>query len=119
LINEPVELCPVNIAGLRPTDDVDVAEMQLLPKALAKLGPAVLLIDHVVKEKQSRGRYATGSQHKLSGITGAAYTIEPQARFAIGTSGSSVVLIVKDRPGGVRGHTHKVGSDRMAIGLLP
>lgn len=89
--------------GFKPNDDVDVAEAyDLLPRRMAAKGPAVVMLDHVVKDRQSRGRYATGSQHKLSGINGAAYVLESSKPFADGQAGQSRLLVVKDRPGAVR-----------------
>jgi len=106
----------MNLHGLQPKDDVDVAEMLRLPRALAALGPAVVMLDHVIKDKQARGRYATGSQHKLSGITGAAYLLETDKPFAMDQEGSSRLFIAKDRPGAVRAHSVKVRADKHLIG---
>jgi len=108
----------MNLHGLKPTDDVDVAEMWKLPREIAARGPAVLLLDHVVKDRQSRGRWATGSQHKLSGITGAAFLLETGTPFAMGQTGHSNLLVAKDRPGAIRGSAVKIGQDRFAIAQL-
>jgi hypothetical protein len=108
----------MNLHGLKPTDDVDVAEMWKLPREIAARGPAVLLLDHVVKDRQSRGRWATGSQHKLSGITGAAFLLETATPFAMGQTGHSNLLVAKDRPGAIRGSAVKIGQDRFAIAQL-
>jgi len=108
----------MNLQGLKPTDDVDVAEMWKLPREIAARGPAVLLLDHVVKDRQSRGRWATGSQHKLSGITGAAFILETATPFAIGQTGHSNLLVAKDRPGAIRGSAVKIGQDRFAVAQL-
>lgn len=107
----------MSLQRLRPTDDVDVAEMLLLPREVAAAGSAVVLLDHVPKDK-GRSRYATGSQHKLSGITGAAYILEQRTPFAEGQAGGSRLLIVKDRPGAIRGSSLKVGRDAYAIAEL-
>ncbi len=106
------------IHRLRPTDDVDVATMWGLPRDLAASGPAVVLLDHVVKDRQSRGRYATGSQHKLSGITGAAYVLETAVPFAAGMSGHSNPLVAKDRPGSIRGESVRLAAGKHAVGQL-
>jgi len=108
----------MNLHGLKPTDDVDVAEMWKLPREIAARGPAVLLLDHVVKDRQSRGRWATGSQHKLSGITGAAFILETGTPFAMGQTGHSNLLVAKDRPGAIRGSAVKIGQDRFAVAQL-
>jgi hypothetical protein len=44
--------------------------LELLPRWAARLGAAVLVLDHVVKNVETRGRWATGSQHKLAGLDG-------------------------------------------------
>ncbi|MEX0991592.1 MAG: AAA family ATPase [Actinomycetota bacterium] len=65
-------------------------------------GAAILALDHVVKSKESRGRYAFGSQHKLGALDGAAYLIESISPFSRTHPGVSRVTIAKDRPGWVR-----------------
>lgn len=108
----------MGLYGLSPNDDVDVAEMQRLPRALADAGAAVVMLDHVVKDPKARGRYATGSQHKLSGITGAAYTLESVEPFAMNKPGRSRLMVTKDRPGGIRAHAIKAKGDSHVIADL-
>jgi hypothetical protein len=73
-------------------------------------GPAVICIDHVTKNSgpHGRGRFAIGGQHKLAGVTGAAYLFEPMAPLSRAiteaVNGVVAVTITKDRPGHVRGH---------------
>lgn len=107
----------MSLHGLRPKDDVDVAAfLDLLPRWIAARGPAVLQLDHVVKDTESRGRWATGSQHKLSGLDGSAFVVEPVHRFGRGMHGRSRVLLAKDRHGAVRPHqvSTKGGRDWIA-----
>lgn len=112
----------LSMHGLAPNADVDVATFhELLPRRLAALGPAVVLIDHVVKAVEARGRWATGSQHKISGLTGSAFIVEPVRPFGIGLTGSSRIFLAKDRPGAIRpqavpgaGGRHWVGDFTMA-----
>ena len=90
---------------LKTDKDTDVAAFwKHLPRPLAKLGPAVVLLDHVVKNHESRGRWASGSQHKLSGLNGTAYTLESIKPFGVGLTGRTRVWVSKDRPGQVRRH---------------
>jgi hypothetical protein len=50
--------------GLALGDNTDVAAwMRLLPKRFAAAGAAVVVIDHVVKNRDDQGRYAIGGQH--------------------------------------------------------
>lgn len=93
----------MGLFGLKPKDDTDVAGFwRLLPRWLAEHGPAVLLLDHVNKDRETRGRWATGSQHKLSGLNGCAYLLENITPLAPGQTGKSRVRVAKDRPGQVR-----------------
>lgn len=73
------------------------------PVALANYtGAAVVLIDHVVKNSESRGRHAIGGQHKMAGLTGAAYTVEVKDQPRRGHVGVLHLRIAKDRPGSIR-----------------
>ncbi|GAW54712.1 DnaB-like helicase N-terminal domain-containing protein [Nocardioides sp. PD653] len=78
----------------------------LLPRWIADHGPAVVLIDHVVKDKERQDRFALGAQHKLAGIDGVAYIVKMLQPFARGKRGLARVEVAKDRPGHVREHTH-------------
>jgi hypothetical protein len=62
----------------------------------------VIMVDHVNKDTGSRGRWATGGQHKLAALDGAAYVIETQKPFGRGLAGVADVRVAKDRPGAVR-----------------
>jgi hypothetical protein len=94
--------------GLDLMDNADIARwLRLLPKRLADTGAAVVALDHLTKNRESQGRYAIGGQHKLAGITGAAYSFEVVKPFAraVGTepgNGSVIVKVVKDRSGYIR-----------------
>ncbi|MCV7140373.1 AAA family ATPase [Mycolicibacterium fortuitum] len=91
--------------GLVGKDNDDVAKWQRkLPKAIARhTGAAVVCVDHVTKDADSRGRFALGGQHKMAGLDGAAFIIEPETPFARGLAGSASVRIGKDRHGCLRG----------------
>ena len=100
----------MHLHGLDPLSNTDVvAFYATLARWLAARGPAVALIDHVVKDQEARGRYGLGGVHKLNGLDGAAYTIRPIRPFGIGQHGISRVEIAKDRPGRVREHQHGAG----------
>ncbi len=101
-----IDACTESLAqqGLSSKDDTDIASwLDLLPRWAAKLGPAVVVLDHVVKDADSRGRWATGSQHKLSGLDGAAYSLETVHPAGRGLRGRSRLYVTKDRHGQVRG----------------
>lgn len=99
------------IHGLDPEANKDAATMvsQLL-RPLANAGPAVLPLDHVTKNKETRGRYAIGAQHKLAAVRGAAYHLETITAMGRGVVGQARLFITKDRPGHIRGlHTLRQG----------
>ena len=92
----------MSLHGLDDYRATDVAEfVRLIPRLAAASGAAVLQIDHVVKDVESRGRYATGSGHKLAGIDGSQIAMDLVEPFGRGRKGSSHLYLVKDRPGGL------------------
>jgi hypothetical protein len=111
--------------GLELISNADIATwMRLLPKRIAATGTAVICIDHVTKAVDGRGRYAIGGQHKLAGVTGAAYlftTLRPLARAA-GTEPVEAAIdvsVTKDRPGYVRGRSPEGKVGTLAITAYP
>ncbi|MFC0623217.1 DnaB-like helicase N-terminal domain-containing protein [Kribbella deserti] len=91
--------------ALNPLDNADVATFgRMLPRRIADHGPAVVSLDHVVKDKDGRGRYALGGVHKLNALDGASYILENRHAFGVGVTGRSTVKIAKDRPGQLRRH---------------
>lgn len=93
----------MSAAGCSIADNDDIARFYaLLPRPLARAGAAVVLIDHVVKDKESQGRWGIGGQHKLAGIDGATYKLETITPFARGKAGSSRLVVSKDRHGLIR-----------------
>lgn len=97
--------------GLDLMSNADIAKwIRRVPKRIIReTGAAVVVIDHVTKSTEGRGRYAIGGQHKLSGLTGAAYTFDVTRRLSRATGGVPVegsvkITVNKDRPGHVRGH---------------
>jgi hypothetical protein len=98
--------------GLDLMSNADIAKwIRRVPKRIIReTGAAVVVIDHVTKSTEGRGRYAIGGQHKLSGLTGAAYTFDVTKRLSRATGGVPVegavkITVNKDRPGHVRGHS--------------
>jgi hypothetical protein len=85
------------------TDDV-TKWMRVVPRMIAKAcGAAILIIDHVTKSGESRGRFAIGSQAKLASVSGASFVVEPESPLGRGLVGEIVIRIAKDRPGTLRG----------------
>lgn len=86
------------------TDEV-AAWVRVMPRRLAaKTGAAVICIDHVTKDPDSRGRYMIGAQAKMNGIDGTAYLVEPIQPLGKGLVGELELRIAKDRPGSLRAH---------------
>lgn len=83
--------------GLKPNDGIDIEHAYRLMQPLCEANCAVAIIDHVVKDKANQGRYASGSERKLSGADVAIgfSLIEP---FGRGKTGRSRLTVHKDRP---------------------
>lgn len=90
--------------GLSTKDNDDIATfLRVLPRVVAtRTGAAVVLIDHVTKDADTRGRFAIGGQAKMAGLDGAAYVVEVTQVIGRGLHGTVTLRVGKDRPGGVR-----------------
>lgn len=74
-----------------------------VPRRIAsRTGAAVVVIDHVNKDRESRNRFAMGAQAKMSYLTGASYVVEVMEPIGVGMLGRISLRIAKDRPGEVR-----------------
>ncbi|HWC35937.1 MAG TPA: AAA family ATPase [Mycobacteriales bacterium] len=110
----------LSLHALSSTTDTDIAAfLTRLPRWLADRGPAVYLVDHVVKNRVERGHWATGSQHKRSGVDGAVLLsriLQPVGRATTTVrTGRARLSVSKDRPGAVRAHTvTKAGEEWIA-----
>jgi 5S rRNA maturation endonuclease (ribonuclease M5) len=90
------------LQGFDLRDNGEVAQwLTLLPRRLKMAGSAVALIDHVAKDREARGRFAIGAQHKLAGVD-VAYSVEVVKPFGRGQRGHVKLHVKKDRPGYVR-----------------
>ena len=91
--------------GLDPLSGTDVAIYYAgSPRWMANTGAATLVLDHVTKSTESRGRWAIGSERKLSGLDGAAYGFESLVTFGRGKTGLVKMTVAKDRSGHIRQH---------------
>lgn len=72
-------------------------------RPFADAGAAVVIADHVAKNKESRGRNPRGSGGKLGRYDGCAYVVELIKAYSPTTAGAVRLIIAKDRNGGV-GH---------------
>jgi len=78
-----------------------VSWVEKLPRWLARTGAAVVMLDHVVKDREQQGRWARGSGAKLGAVDGATYHVKVTEAFSRHRSGTLKLVIAKDRPGGV------------------
>lgn len=92
----------MSLDGLSPLDNAEVAKWLQLPRRLVQqTGAAAVLVDHVTKDKEARGRYPFGAQHKLAGVD-VAYSLKVIEPFGRGKTGVVEIKVQKDRPGHVR-----------------
>lgn len=93
----------LTLAGLNLSDNTEVATwLDMVPRWIRDAtGAAVVLIDHVTKDRETRGRFAIGAQHKLAGVD-VAYSIRVTETFGRGVDGRAEIRVGKDRPGHVR-----------------
>jgi len=94
----------LGVFGASSKDNDEVAAfMRALARPLAlRTGAAVVLIDHVTKDAENRGRFAVGAQAKMATLDGAAYVVEIAEPLGRGLRGIITLRIAKDRPGAVR-----------------
>ena len=78
-----------------------VGWIERLPRWLSRSGAAVLMLDHVVKDREQQGRWARGSSAKLATVDGATYQVKVSVPFSRHRDGVLRLVIAKDRPGGV------------------
>jgi hypothetical protein len=73
--------------------------MDAVIKPLTEAGAAVIMLDHVTKSKDGRGRWARGSGAKLGEIEGAAFAIEAVQPWSRTRPGKAHIRLDKDREG--------------------
>ncbi len=89
---------------------------RILPRKLAEAtGAPLVMVDHVTKSDDGRGRWAIGAQAKMADITGAAYTLEVVKHPKRGGIGKLRLRIGKDRPGYVRPRCAESSSGNMQV----
>lgn len=92
------------VFGVKSIDNDEVTAWgRRVPRQIAsRTGAAVIVVDHVTKSSEGRGRFAIGAQAKMSYLTGAAYMVEIISPVGVGMVGRVALRIGKDRPGQVR-----------------
>lgn len=88
------------IDGVKGNDDDDVARwFTTFPKFIARLGPAVILTDHIPKATDAPQLYQIGSQRKRAAIDGASYRIDAVKEPSRTSDGIFTATCAKDRHG--------------------
>lgn len=88
-------LCALH--GLNPEKTIDIEQAYRKIQPLCDTGAAVVILDHVVKNAENRGRYAAGSERKLTGADVAVgFTLVEH--YGRGRTGKARLLVHKDRP---------------------
>ncbi|HEY9292917.1 MAG TPA: AAA family ATPase, partial [Microlunatus sp.] len=88
------------IEGLNENDSKDFAPwITRFPRRIARLGPAVLLLDHMAKAENGDGLWPVGSQRKRAAINGTQYLQKTVAPFSRTVAGHSLLRCAKDRLG--------------------
>ena len=87
--------------GVDANADREVAQWFTIVKRFCRLdgGPAVIVLDHIPKDKDAPSSYAIGSQRKRAAVTGAAYRVDTIKEPAKGRDGKLKLTVAKDRPG--------------------
>jgi hypothetical protein len=95
----------MTVMGLNPDSSQNdaTAFTQRLLRPLANTGAAVVTIDHVPKNKETRGKGGIGAQAKRAMTRGCALSVEVAREFGPGMHGELKLMVDKDTPGKVRG----------------
>jgi AAA domain-containing protein len=84
--------------GFNLSDNADVAKWMQIPRRCQRYGAAVVSVDHVAKDRESRGRFAIGAQAKLAAVD-VAYSLRVVKPFGRGREGLVTIKVEKDRAG--------------------
>lgn len=84
-------------------DNIEVTRwLRRVPRRLAETtGAAVVMVDHVAKSREDRGRWGRGAGAKLAAIDGIAYVVEVRDPFSRNVAGLVDLRVSKDRHGAV------------------
>lgn len=101
IVDSVGELLPMHGASSNSSDDFTVAHTLVL-KPLARAGAAVLAVDHLAKNPDSRAIGPGGTAAKRRAIGGVSLRMKVKTPFTPGHGGSATLVINKDRHGGLR-----------------
>lgn len=113
VIDGVTEAAAVFGVASKDNDEVTTWHRSFARRLAHRTGGAVVQVDHVTKDADSRGRFAIGAQAKMSVLDGAAYVVEVKEPLGRGLRGVVAMRVAKDRPGAIRPHCGKFrASDR-------
>lgn len=78
-----------------------LAWLELAVTPITNTGAAALCLDHVVKDKDTRGSWARGSGAKIGEVSGASWMVKPKTPFSRTSAGELELQQTKDREGHV------------------
>lgn len=110
LLDSVGELLPLMGLNSNSNDEVTTA-FNATAGALAKAGAAVLLIDHLAKNADSRRLGPVGAYGKTRIFNGTMVRVFSVVQFTPGAGGVSSMWVHKDRPGAVRRETAPPDAD--------
>jgi len=110
------ELLPLHGSNSNSADEFTAVHSSVL-KPLAKAGAAVLAVDHLAKSADSRAQGPGGTAAKRRAIGGISVRVKVHQPFTPGHGGQAVLLVNKDRHGGVRAHC-PVGDREPVAGMF-
>lgn len=88
--------------GYKEKDNDEVgAWIEAVCSPITAQGVALVAIDHVTKDPESRGRYARGAGVKLAAVDGAAYSMKRIKALSHNQAGEYHLIVEKDKEGGV------------------
>jgi len=97
------ELLPLHGANSNSSDEFTNVHAAVL-KPLARAGAAVLAVDHLAKSADSRAQGPGGTAAKRRAIGGVSVRVKARKQFTPGHGGEALIVVNKDRHGGVRAH---------------
>ena len=95
------ELLPLLGLNSNSPDDFTTAHAAVL-KPLATVGAAVVIIDHLAKNTDSKAAGPTGTAAKRRAVGGVSIRVTIKDQFVPGKGGSAWLTVNKDRHGGLR-----------------
>ena len=89
----------LELHGLDPNSGVDIERLyRTVVNPLREHGAAIVVLDHLVKQKDARGKFVIGSERKI-GVAEVHLTVEVKAPFGRGRTGEARLVTKKDRRG--------------------